>query len=57
MLEHLKSNFDIFFHHLFQWLLIQKVIQKYPQIKPDDFSFRSSDKITEEGNEDYLNEE
>jgi len=36
---------------------IQKVIQKYPQIKPDDFSFRSSDKITEEGNEDYLNEE
>jgi hypothetical protein len=36
---------------------IQKVIQKYPQFKPDDFSFRSSDKITEEGNEDYLNEE
>jgi len=26
---------------------IQKVIQKYPQFKPDDFSFRSSDKITE----------
>jgi len=36
---------------------IQKVIQKYPQFKPDDFSFRSSDEITQEGNEDYLNEE
>ena len=36
---------------------IQKVIQKYPQFTQTDFSFKSSDKITEEGNEDYLNEE
>jgi glycerol-3-phosphate cytidylyltransferase-like family protein len=26
---------------------VKKVIQKYPQFKPSDFSFRSSDKVTE----------